>query len=101
MHATAVSESRRAIGKSARWDQRARSLAASVRTSSEKDSVGSKRRTSAMDGSSRSDSCTLGSPRVAGSLASALDMIDLFELQRVEACDHLGGLHHALRHALV
>src|SRR5881397_924346 len=90
MHATAKRENTRANGSSARCDQRQRSLDASSRTSCENDSVGSKRSTSAMEGSVRSLS------GVVPALARALDMVDLFELQCVEARDHFRGLHHAL-----
>src|SRR5437867_9509433 len=91
MHATATREITRANGSSARCDQRQRSLDASSRTLCENGSVGSKRSTSAMEGSVRS--LPSGAPAAT---ARALDMVDLFELQCVEARDHYRGLHHAL-----
>src|SRR5213593_676590 len=91
MQATATRDTTRASGSSARCDQRQRSLEASSRTSCENGSVGSKRSTSAMEGSVRSRSS--GAPAVT---ARALDMVDLFELQCVETRDHFRGLHHAL-----
>src|SRR5438093_11460712 len=91
MHATATRETGRANGNSGRCDQRQRSLDASSRTSCENGSVGSKHSTSAMEGSVRSLSG--GAPAAT---AKVLDMVDLFELQCVEARDHFRGLHHAL-----
>src|SRR5437867_5060056 len=91
MHATAKRETARATGRSARCDQRQRSLDASSRTSCENGSVVSKRSTSAMEGSVRSLSSV-----APAATARALDMVDLLELQCVEARDHFRGLHHAL-----
>src|SRR2546428_13606861 len=96
MQATATRERTRANGSSARCDHRQRSLDASSRTSRENGSVGSKRSTSAMEGSVRS--LSTGAP---AETARYLDMVDLLELQCIEARDHFPGLHHALRGARI